>query len=280
MRGFATGGGAGVQHSKWSSRVGGSRAVQQQRCCQLSRSILYRDHAIRKAGDVLHRPGFFQRYAEYAYCCGPDSRCGQLTQIVITRRPQAIHPQRHGSLGEIGLQDGLPLSGIVLFQPRNPPGRVVPPSQRVGICRRDQVHLFTQKTSQAGVDEVCLGLGCLVSLSGLNGLVHQGEGLVGCIRITPRQRQGRAQQRIRCGRWRATSQVLAQRLRPPERTKHLKRQRLYTGAQGRRHFVERGGRRLACAHCEQNCGRGLKLLPQRDDGGIQFRHQIYSYWVY
>ena len=177
-----------------------------------------------------------------------------------------IDPQRHGRVCVVGLQDAFPICRIVLPQPANPPGGVVPARNGVAVGGGYQCITLTQKAAQAGVDEGGLPPRGLAALGGFYRLVDQGEGLIGRGLRVPRQRQRRAQQRV-CRRGRlAGDELAAQCIGPTQVAQHLEQQRLHTGAQTRFHALDHRRTRLPSANALQRLAHQHQLLPQGHAG--------------
>src|SRR5256885_14109750 len=104
----------------------------------------------------------------------PRSTLFPYTTLFRSVRLLAVDAQRHRRLFIVGLQDGLPMIGMVLAQTGDPPGRVVPDGLRLVVGGGDQGIALAQEAAQAGIDEA--GLGARGPLLGsFHRLVDQGE---------------------------------------------------------------------------------------------------------
>ena len=262
--GLATWRGTGVQHPQ---RTGQVQPLQQQRCGQLGTRILHRDFASIKPRYVVHRPRPLQQQPAVAHRERQNPQRFQAFEIVVPFGLAQIHPQRHGGLRVVGLQDVAPAFGVVVPQALDPPAGVVPGGHRLTVDRIQHGLALAQKTAQTGIDEAGLRAGGGLAFGGFHGLVHQRECIVrGCpllhLVTLPAQGQRRAQQAVHLGRWRALGQFAAQRLGFAQAAQHMENQRLHTWAQGRLYRLQRRGGRLPCAYGGQHGGRGLELSPQ------------------
>ena len=181
-----------------------------------------------------------------------------------------IDPQHHGCVGIVGLQDLLPVLGVVLAQALHPPGRMVPARHGVVVGGRHQGVALAQKAAQAAVDERGLRARGRVVLGRLHRLVHQGKGFVGRGLWVPAQRQRAAQQGIGGGCGGAGGQLSAQGLGTPGLAQDLEQQGLHAGAQSSIHRRQRCCARLpatdclqgAC-HCREQPPQGHRSAPRR-----------------
>ena len=166
-------------------------------------------------------------------------------------------------MGVVGPQDLLPVLGVILAQPLDPPRRVVEAGHRVVVGGGHQGVALPQKAAQAAVDERRLGPRGGVVLGGFHGLVDQGEGFVRRLVRVPAQRQGRAQQGISSRGWRAGGQLAAQGIGAAQLPQHLEQQGLHPGAQTPIHRRKGRRARLAAADGLQGSRHSGQLLPQR-----------------
>ena len=153
MRGFAAGGGAGIQHARMRRRR--QRIGHRLRC-----AILHRDRAILEVGQLLHRQRGLQPQCVGQIRRGLRGDAGRVQgcQIGITCMHAAVHPQpqrrflRAGGKNRIGLLR--PVGTHLLRQPVRPRGigrrlrqafALRPPQQ--GIDHTGLMHTFHRARS-------------------------------------------------------------------------------------------------------------------------------------
>ncbi|MPM99607.1 hypothetical protein SDC9_146799 [bioreactor metagenome] len=260
MSGLAAGRRTGIQHAQ-RAPLGLGQAGQQQWGRGLCRAVLHRCPAFFKMRQLLYRHGLLQ--LQTALGDGRRLQVHLLQRILIPGCSAflCIHAQRHGRLGIVGRQNGLPIPGMVFPEPGNPPGRVIPDGHWIAVGRAHQGIALAQKAAQAGIDETGLRA-CRAILGGFHGLVDQGEGRIRGLRLIPGQSQRRAQQGTDLGCRCARRQLLLQRLGTSQIAQHLEQQGLHSRTQALRHLCQHSLAGLATQDAVQGLGHCIQLLPQ------------------
>ena len=259
VSGLATRGSTSVQDTPG---LGGITALQQQRRGHLGCSILHRNVALGKAGQLGHRHSLCQLQA-----CGPNrfggQAQGQQLRLVFGHAVVAwIDAQAHGRGLLCHAQQALPLTRVFGLQALDPPQGVIPKGLWVGVGQGHQVFTFTHEAPQTGIDETALGVRRSLLARGFNRLVDQGVYRVRRRSVLPAQGQGGTQQSVGSRWWGFAGQLFAQRHRASQLPHDLKSQRLHTGAQFGGHSFDFRRQRTPCSHTlHHRCGR-LQQLPQ------------------